>query len=591
MTAGLRWSIRWGVCGLGLLTVSGCFSFDAKQFEVAINGGQLRVEAALPPTAMIPAPVAAAPAAAQGPEATTADTTMLSVSASDKADADGTEAASVSTAAEAGAPAADRIIVTASGRSTRRVPDYGPDETASLICVMQKIGFDDANARRAHQATLAARDIREAFEKGRVTAAEAEEAERRRQDAVQSALSPVPFVDLIFSPVVRRKDLPAPTYKSVSLEQGGLSTLRENGRDTAIVYGLARNTGRTAVELPPVTLEALDGWEFVLSGQSSLLPFTSLAPGETKAFEMRMLDPPENTAEVYVHFAPPFRYRWRRDCDFFGAGLSASEEGLKAIAASEGRSLWGILDETLDAYKPATAPATSDVSDPSAYSAAELNTLTRFFRREAAWAWECSQSDRRECAGAADRLHWRDVFAIAEATDEAWVAVDALEGMRRRASSSPVTDADMAAAERAGQDAARMLASLGAAALRRAGTSVDDVVVELTTSFLKLDGTGLYLDIAGRITNAGASDRQVDALLVALVDRFGLPLSSVTVAAGAHLTPGQVQDFAQRIPMTRIGSRPALSRQTAGVLGRVPPEEIPWEVRVGAMGRATASAP
>jgi hypothetical protein len=43
--------------------------------------------------------------------------------------------------------------------------------------------------------------------------------------------------------------------------------------------------------------------------------------------------------------------------------------------------------------------------------------------------------------------------------------------------------------------------------------------------------------------------------------------------------------------MTRIGSRPALSRQTAGVLGRVPPEEIPWEVRVGAMGRATASAP
>jgi hypothetical protein len=105
---------------------------------------------------------------------------------------------------------------------------------------------------------------------------------------------------------------------------------------------------------------------------------------------------------------------------------------------------------------------------------------------------------------------------------------------------------------------------------------------------MKLDPAGLYLEVAGRIENGASDARRVDALLIALVDRFGLPLSSVTVDAKTLLPAGGGQEFLQRIPVRRGGSQPALSTKTAGVIGRAPPEDIPWQIRVGAMGQPDA---
>jgi hypothetical protein len=181
------------------------------------------------------------------------------------------------------------------------------------------------NARKAHAETLVVRDMRVAMTAGRATQAEIEAAERRREDAVQSALSPLPIVDIFFSPIVRKRDLPQPSYKGVNLENITSFSVFENGREVTVVSGAARNTGRNRMEMPPLTLEALDRWDFVLSGQSSLLPFQYLEPGEARSFDIRLLNPPRNTIEVYVHFAPPFRYRWPRDCAFFDSARSTSD--------------------------------------------------------------------------------------------------------------------------------------------------------------------------------------------------------------------------------------------------------------------------
>jgi hypothetical protein len=177
------------------------------------------------------------------------------------------------------------------------------------------------------------------------------------------------------------------------------------------------------------------------------------------------------------------------------------------------------------------------------------------------------------------------MFAIAEAADEAWDAVQAFKAVERAQSERAPAVAD---ADKVRRDAIRSLSALGEVALRRAGSSVPDVVVEVTASRMKLDQAGLYLEVSGRMNNGASEARRVDALLIALVDRFGLPLSSVSLDTNALLPAGGSESFLQRIPVLRGGSRPALSTKTAGVIGRAPPEDIPWQIRVGAMGRRNA---
>jgi len=586
----IRQCIGRALIGAAVLPLSACFSFDAKPFTLDIPAGQLRMSGEMTSGLSLVAPETPVPpetadhgvAPAQPEEPPMPDQLVSAVSA------EGPPGGGHAHIGDHAFAEVDRVVVTGRREASRRVPDYSSDETASLICLMQKIGFDDGNARKAHAATLVARDMRVAMMAGRATPAEIETAERRREDAVQSALSPLPIVDIFFSPIVRKRDLPQPSYKGVALENITFVSVFENEREVMVVSGAARNTGKNRMEMPPLTLEALDRWDFVLSGQSSLLPFQYLEPGEARSFDIRLLNPPRNTSDVYVHFAPPFRYRWPRDCAFFDLARSTSDGLLGELPAAQSKSVWEIIDDQLDAYTLAKAPELAEGAAANTYSATELNSLTRYFRREAAWAWDCRESAKSECAGADQRLQWRDMFAIAEAADEAWDAVQAFNAIERAQSEKALSSQAVADADKVRRHAIRALSALGEVALRRAGSSVPDVVVEVTASRMKLDSAGLYLEVAGRISNGASEARRVDALMIALVDRFGLPLSSVTVDAKTLLPAGAGQEFLQIIPVLRGGSRPALSTKTAGVIGRAPPEDIPWQIRVGAMSQTNA---
>ena len=436
----------------------------------------------------------------------------------------------------------DRVVV--HGQQTpRRAPDYSPEQTASMICLAERSGLSVAGARRAHEATLAAAEARSRFEAGLATWREVEDAESRRQDAVRGFMMPVPLLDLFISTIQKKGDLPPPSQDGLVIENADLFIFTERGKRVMAVSGVVRNTTARLRETPPVTLAALDAWEFHLAGQTSLLPFETLAPGEARAFEILFHNPPETTVEVYVHFAPPFTYRSRRDCGSYGAAASA------------------------------TAKAAPD--DDGRHTAAELNLLMQYYRRESAEAWLCRDWRARGCGWAQHALHWRDMFLMSEAVDAAWVAL--------RDGNAPEAQASLAEVRRQGESA-----------LARAGASAPEIAVALSSATHGRDRDGLYVEVAGQLTNTGDGPQRVDALMLAFVDRLELPLSSLVIPFPRTLEPGDSATFSERVTLTEAvdPDRPRDGRRRRpadDALARAPPPSIPWQVRVGAMAAGRPS--
>lgn len=482
----------------------------------------------------------------------------------------------------------DRIVVTASVKAIpHKVADFSREQIASVVCQVRTRGDakEDAKVlaktRRAYEATVAAHDARDARDAGQISLSQANAIEKKRQDAVGPVMgSSGGFLNL-FNTRVKKDDLPAPSRGQVALESVDLFTFTENGLEVMAVSGVVRNTGATPAEVAPLTLQALDAWEFILAGQTSLLPFEELAPGESKAFEMRFLNPPDTTYEVYAHFAPPFEYRARRDCDGFDPDTASIDTLRRA--------------ETVE---PSTAPI---------HTAAELNQLTRVYRNEAQSAWNCrtgrsdeerkggvqfdtiGSGERREgftislslgegnreaaCAPAARRLRWREAFTLAEATDEAWGAMRAAEIARARFATGQATQADVDAADTAQAKTYALFRALGEKALARVGGSAPGVAVEITKAEFgheKLQGR--HVEFAGVMRNTGSEPREVTALMLALVDRLEQPMMSITVDEAATLAPGEAKAFTHRVHI----EEPV----------RTGKDQSPvWQVRVGAMGR------
>lgn len=536
---GVSRTIIAGVCAVGL---AGCFALPKpKPFVRPVAAEPLRA-IALPE---VDVPLMALPAARPAP-------------APQRSDVAGKDDGSMKT---------DRVIVTARD-IPHRAPDYSPEQTASFVCRAEKDGFNLNNARRAHEATVFAKEMRAKVDAGLVTLKAANDAELKRQEAIRGYTMPVPLLGLMIGGGEKKSELPPPRSGDLVIENPDLFTFTENGKPVMAVSGTIRNVGSVAAELPPLTLQAIDQWDFVLAGQSSLLPFESVAPGEAKEFEMRFLNPPEYTAEVYVHFAPPFIYRNRRDCDFFDPSTFDADRKADALVQT-----------------PAAAVAPAD-----SYAASELNTLTQYYRREAATAWRCRDASRRGCFWAVHSLRWRDMFAMSEAIDEAWIALRAAEETRGRQAKGEASDAEAAKAEEAREAMVARFRAMGERALARAGGSVADVVVDLSASNYGRDEQGLFVTFAGVLRNTGAVERRVDALMVAFVDRFELPLSSVAVTFPRVLKPGESVAFSERIMARQnagLGNADTelAPGMTAPVLARVPPGDIRWEVRVGAMGR------
>lgn len=458
-----------------------------------------------------------------------------------------------------GSMALDRVIIRASTLQ-QRAPNFSSEQAAALICGSIKGGYNVDAARRMHAATVKAEQARLDFDAEKISGKQLDAAEKARQDAVINYLLPVPVLNWMVVPVEKKGDLPAPKAGNLVLTDTDAFTFSENGRSVTAVSGTIRNAGAEMADVPPLTLRAIDEWDFTIAGQTSLLPIERLKGGEAQRFEVRFLNPPANTAEVYVHFAPPFLYRTRRDCEFFDPAT---------------------FDAGATVSAPQVEPAARFTGD---YAAGELNQMTLFFRRESEMAWRCQALRKCDEAQAVDRIGWRDLFAMAEAADEAWVAVSAAEAARVRGT------VEVESAKAAQQSALQRLRGLGRQALARAGLSVPDVTVSVAQASYGRDEQGLFVDVAGTIANTGTVERRVDALMVAFVDRLELPLSTVAIGDGGVLAPGEMRAFKRRLDAGAArgsGVQMAWSETRETASARIPPRDIPWEIRVGAVGHST----
>jgi hypothetical protein len=561
---------------LGVLSLQGCISassFEEPSWSLPVQAQPLREIAAVQPQQQVAIETSASTAEAQF---------AASPPAPDPAPPERTGIRG----AGDGSMKLERVTITARKKDIpHREPDFSREQVASMVCIARPYGYDEKNLRKAvaaWQATVAAHDSRTAFEAGKLSMDEADRIELKRQDAIGEFRGggTVAFFFDLMGGMVSKKDLPKPASDSLALENVDLFTFTENGQEVMAVSGVVRNTGANAADVPPLTLQALDRWEYILAGQSSLLPFETLAPGAFETFEVRFLNPPDTTYEVYAHFAPPFEYRARRDCANF--------------------------DPAAAKVPPRTEPRIAAVSTAPTHTAAELNELTRRYRSEAEYAWACRRGaattydgngglrfgvdgsgERREafslslgkpdmsryCAPATQRVRWREMFEMAQAADEAWGAARGVEEMKLKLETGQAAQSEAEAATLAHATAYASLRLLGDRALARVGGSASGVLVENPMSSFG-NYKGRYVLVSGRLHNTSDAPQTVDQLMVAIVDRLDMPLLSISIENPVTLAPGQFVGFSHRIPLMSEPTR------------RMDQEELPkWQVRIGAMAK------
>lgn len=481
-----------------------------------------------------------------------------------------------------GAKNPDRIVVSADADDVRHtVPDFSAEQIAAMVCRSQR----GRNAQvlqkgvNAWETTLTYRTALADWEARKIPLKKLNDAERARQSAVKDYRGNNAWIVSLLGGMQKKKDLPKPQAGPLVLENIDLFTFTENGVSVMAVSGTIRNTGASIAEVPPVTLQSIDQRDFLLAGQTSLLPFEQLGPQEARTFEIRFLNPPETTAEVYAHFAPPFEYRSFRSCENFDPREA----------------------------KPETADTKPEAPTGPIHTAAELNELTRFYRTQAQNSWTCRKGEegvedrggglrlavngsgeRLEggsislgkpnltllCASWRERMHWRDMFIFAEATDEAWAALRAREDAAQRLSEGKATQTEVDAAI-AAQDRAYAYAKLlGQAALARTGGSVPGVAVDLSSASFGYEKGGHFAFVSGQIRNTGTEAASVSGLMLAIVDRLDMPLLTFAIDNPATLTPGQSVSFSHKL---RLNITPPLSGRWSETPG--------WQVRLGAVGK------
>lgn len=601
------------VAGAAFLSLGGCQSlavmalknFDEKPYSLPVAAEQLEL-AAQPVEAAAPEPASPAVAIADASSTDTAPAEILAVA--EAAPEPKPEPVRTDIRGQGdGAMTDERVVVTARKEIQHRVPNYSREQVAAFVCAARNGNRAGRlkNSRRAYDATLTAYETRLAFDAGQRTAKEADTAERKRQDAVSGMMGGGMMLFNMFGGRSKKDDLPKPEFEGLLLENVDLFTFSENGRPVMAVSGVVRNTTSERAELPPLTLAAIDQWQFILAGQTSLLSIEAPEPGESKPFELRFHNPPDTTYEVYVHFAPPFEYRLRRECD-----------------------LTDILEAETPSAAPRTAVAAAAITSRT-HTAPELNLLTRIYRSEAESTWnlrscgkpkeELSEEDKKKgrglrmgadgggerrgfsislgmsrfkadglCAAWARRLPWRESFALAEATDEAWGAMLASEEMKRRQATNLATQAEVEAAEEAARRSYTTFRALGSRTLARAGGSVPGVTLEIASSNFGyeqlskvFDGAdvsqvGFYVDVSGNIRNTANEPRQIGALMLALVDRLEQPLLTFRLDDEVSLAPGETREFNHRVYLAEpIRLAESIRRED----GQTPA----WQVRIGAV--------
>jgi hypothetical protein len=481
-----------------------------------------------------------------------------------------------------GAKNSDRIVVTADADDVRHtVPDFSAEQIAAMVCRSQHGRNPEILQRgvKAWETTLANRTALADWEARKIPLKKLNDAERARQAAVKAYRGDNAWLVGLLGGLQKKKDLPKPQAGSLVLENIDLFTFTENGVSVMAVSGTIRNTGASAAEVPPITLQSIDQWDFLLAGQTSLLPFEQLGPHEARTFEIRFLNPPETTAEVYAHFAPPFEYRAYRACENFDPREA----------------------------KPETADTKPETPTGPIHTAAELNELTRYYRTQAENSWTCrngedgvedrgpglrlavnGSGERLEggsimlgspnlkllCAAWRERMRWRDMFTLAEATDEAWAALSAHDIAAQRLSEGKATQAELDTATAAQTQAYAYMKLLGQGALARAGGSAPGIAVDLSSASFAFEKGDRYVSISGQIRNTGPVSANISGVMLAIVDRLDMPLLTFAIDNPATLAPGEAASFTHKVI---LNATPPLTRRWG--------EAPDWQVRVGAVAK------
>lgn len=403
----------------------------------------------------------------------------------------------------------------------RGAANYSPEQTASFLCVAEDFPLNfltSLPAQRAHEATLKAREVRIRAFRGEATAKEMEEAELERQEAVRRGTNGAQ----------RPQDYPL--RKGLSIEDVLTRRVLENGRSVLMVTGTVRNTTEAEVELPPMTVQAVDGRNFVLASQTSQLEAVTIGPSATIPFAFRFKNPPQYTVSVTPHFAPPFGVRNFRGCDFFDPlTFDPGKERVRRERA---------------AVTPVAVPSVG-VGAP-AYTAKELAAMVRRARFDAENAFS-NAANARSCA---PMPPWRALMVMADGMEEAWIATNAAEEVRRDAARGVFLPNEVEDAELARQAAVR--AFMAARPAPRVPTPSDHQ--GLSVGRLTLSGDGETV-VRGTVTNAGKERADMPPLLLTLVDKHGFVLTETVNRRGGRIRPGRGEDFSIEVavPAALIG--------------------------------------
>lgn len=390
----------------------------------------------------------------------------------------------------------------------RGAANFSPEQTASFLCVAEGLPLNfltSLPAQAAHEATLKAREVRMRAFRGEATAREMEQAELDRQRAVGRLAGQ------------GRVTGPAgPTRSGLVIEGVQRRRVVENGRPVLLVTGKVRNTSANQVELPPLTVQALDVRSFILASQTSQLEEVFIGPGETQAFTFRFKNPPQYTAEVRPHFAPPFGVRNFRGCDFFDPlSFDPNQERVRRERA---------------AVTPVPVPVVGDGAP--AYTAKELAAMVQRARQDA----QSSFSQRPSaCAPPAP---WRPLMVMADRMEEAWIATNAAEEVRRDAARGVFLASEVVEAELSRQLAVR--AFMTARPPQRRPDPVDRP--GLVVQGVQRSGTN-DLVLRGEVLNSGRQRAPMPPLLVTVVDRYGFILTESLQRPDGQIRPGRTQEF------------------------------------------------
>jgi hypothetical protein len=411
------------------------------------------------------------------------------------------------------------------------IPDVGGgaanlsvEQTASIVCEAERTGKPSlAVAKRAHDATVAAREARRRAARGESFERELVNLERERQRAI---------IDL--TSTLRPGALP-PSRGPLRIENLTYEVQIDNEQRYLIASGAIRNSSRSEVEVPTVNLHMLDLRGFLVSSQSVLLDVEMLAGGETAAFQVRLRNPALYTDQVRITVGPPLIRRTHRDCQYFEpAVFDPRRPSDQLIAPTSGTA------------RLAPVPAVgAGAPYYTATELAEIEALLRMSIREDAINLGSSAAARSaELAGGCKLgdigMDWRSLMRRADLAGEAWFATRTAEEARRE-------DADPALAVAAElRRQAAVHAFMDSAPQARSRT--DGLLV--SAAFVAERNGRLRIDV--NYENNGQAPTFAGPVMLGLIDRFGYiqradvlvgpvgPLSSgapITIEAGWRTAP------------------------------------------------------